>query len=54
MKQLLTTAPVLRVFDPTKEFKVYTYACKEGVRADLSQEGKVVVYESRKLKEYEQ
>ena len=54
MKLLLTTAPVLRVVDPNKEFEVCTDACKEGVGVILSQVGKVVSYESRKLKEHEQ
>ena len=53
LKQLLTTAPVLRVASPNKEFEVCTDAGKEGVGAVLSQEGKVVAYESRKLKEHE-
>ena len=50
----MTTAPVLRVADPNKEFEVFTDASKEGVGVVLSQEGKVVAYESRKLKEHEQ
>ena len=53
LKLVLTTAPVLRVADPNKELEVCTDACKEGVGAILSQEGKVVSYESWKLKEHE-
>ena len=54
MKHLLTTTPVLSVADSDREFEVYTDACKEGVGAVLSQEGKVIVYESCKLKDHEQ
>lgn len=49
----MTSAPVLSVADPSKEFKVCTDACKKGVGAVLSQEGKVITYESRKLKDHE-
>ena len=44
---------MLSVVDPNKEFEVCTDACKEGVGEILSQEGKVIAYESRKLKEHE-
>ena len=47
LKHFLTTAPVLSVADPKKEFEVCTDACKEGVGAILSQEGRVFAYESR-------
>lgn len=53
LKQLLTTTPVLSVEDLNKEFEVCTDACKEGVGAILSQERKVIAYESRKLKYHE-
>ena len=53
LNHLLTTAPVLRVADPNKEFEVCIDACKEGVREVLSQEGKLVANESKKLKEHE-
>ena len=49
----MTIALVLRVVDPNKEFEVCTDSYKEGVGEILSQEGKVVAYESRKLKEHE-
>ena len=42
LKQLLTTTPMLSVADLSKEFEVCTDACKEGVGAVLSQEGKVI------------
>eukprot|EP00253_Pinus_taeda_P002642 PITA_02642 len=54
LKHLLTTAPVLCVADPEKEYVVCTDASKEGVGGVLMQEGKVIAYESRKLKEHEQ
>eukprot|EP00253_Pinus_taeda_P031475 PITA_31475 len=40
--------------DPEKEYVVCTDASKEGVGGVLMQEGKVIAYESRKLKEHEQ
>eukprot|EP00253_Pinus_taeda_P017239 PITA_17239 len=54
LKHLLTTTPVLCVADPEKEYVVCTDASKEGVGGVLMQEGKVIAYESRKLKEHEQ
>eukprot|EP00253_Pinus_taeda_P011685 PITA_11685 len=42
------------VEDPEKEYVVCTDASKEGVGGVLMQEGKVIAYESRKLKEHEQ
>lgn len=35
-------------------FVVCTYACKEGAGGVLTQEGKVIAYESRKIKDHEQ
>jgi hypothetical protein len=43
----------LRISYPCAEFGVYTNACKEGLDGVLIQNGHVVCYESRKLKEYE-
>eukprot|EP00253_Pinus_taeda_P020616 PITA_20616 len=54
LKHLLTTAPILRIADPDKDYVVCTDASKEGVGGVLMQEGRVVAYESRKLKEHEQ
>eukprot|EP00253_Pinus_taeda_P011178 PITA_11178 len=54
LKHLLTTAPILRIVDPDKDYVVCTDASKEGVGGVLMQEGRVVAYESRKLKEHEQ
>jgi len=54
LKQLLTTTPILSIADPDKEYVVCTDASKEGLGGVLMQEGKVIAYESRKLKEHEQ
>jgi hypothetical protein len=53
LKQLLTNAPILKITDLNEDFIVCTYACKEGLGGVLSQNGFVVCYESRKLKEHE-
>jgi hypothetical protein len=50
---LLTSAPILRISDPNEDFVVCTYACKEGTRRVLSQNGFIICYESRILKENE-
>jgi hypothetical protein len=49
LKQLLTSAPILKIADPNKDYVVCTDACKEGLGGVLSQEGFVICYESRKL-----
>jgi hypothetical protein len=41
------------IADPNMDFVVYTYACKEGLGGFLSQDGFVICYESKKLKENE-
>jgi len=46
-------APILSIIDPSKDYVVCTDASKEGVGGVLMQEGKVITYESRKLKDYE-
>jgi hypothetical protein len=53
LKQLLTSAPILRITDPNEDFIVCTDACNEGLGRVLSQNGFVICYESRKLKERE-
>jgi hypothetical protein len=50
---LLTSAPILRIANPNVDFVVCTDACKEGLGRILSQNGFVICYESRKLKEHE-
>eukprot|EP00253_Pinus_taeda_P033189 PITA_33189 len=54
LKHLLTTAPILSIADPNKDYVVCTDASKEGMGGVLMQEGRVIAYESRKLKEHEQ
>ena len=53
LKTLLTSAPILRIVDPNKEFVVCTDACNDGLGGVLTQEGHVIAYESRKLKIHE-
>jgi hypothetical protein len=53
LKQLLTSAQILRIVDPNEDFMVCTDACKEGLGVVLSQNGFIICYESRKLKENE-
>jgi hypothetical protein len=53
LKQLLTSSPILRTAYPNEDFVVCTDACKEGLGGFLSQNGFVICYEPRKLKEYE-
>jgi hypothetical protein len=53
LKELLTTTPILKVVDPDKDFNICVDACREGLGGVLTQEGQVICYESRKLKEHE-
>jgi hypothetical protein len=53
LKQLLTSSPILRIADPNEDLIVCTDACKEGFGGVLSQNGFVIFYESRKLKDHE-
>jgi hypothetical protein len=52
LKNLLTSAPILRIVDPNEDFIICIDACK-GPGGFLSQNGFFVCYESRKLKEHE-
>jgi hypothetical protein len=52
-KELLTSAPILKIADPDENFVVCTNACKEGLGGVLTHNGHVIGYESRKLKEHE-
>eukprot|EP00253_Pinus_taeda_P017231 PITA_17231 len=54
LKHLLTTTPILSIADPNKDYVVCTDASKEGLGGVLMQDGRVIAYESRKLKEHEQ
>jgi hypothetical protein len=53
LKELLTSAPVLKFVDPNEIFVVYTNACKEGLGGFLMQNGHVIGYESINIKEHE-
>jgi hypothetical protein len=53
LKELLTSVPILNIVDPNESFVVCTDACKEGLGGVLTQNGHVIGYESRKLKEHE-
>jgi hypothetical protein len=53
LKELLTSAPILKIVDPNENFVVCTDACKEGLGGVLTQNGHVISYESRNIKEHE-
>ena len=53
LKNLLTSAPILKVADPDKYFVVCTDACRQGLGGVLMQDNHMICYESRKLKEHE-
>ena len=50
---MLTTAPILKITDPTKDFVLCTNACNEGLGGVLTQEGHVIAYDWRNLKTHE-
>ena len=49
LKNLLTSAPVLKVADPKKDFVVCTDACGQGLGGFLMQDNHVICYESTKV-----
>ena len=53
LKTLLTTAPILKIVDPNKDFIVCTDTCNDGLGGVLTHEGHIIAYESRKLKIHE-
>jgi hypothetical protein len=53
LKKLLTSDPILRITYPNEDIIVCIDACKEGLGGVLIQNGFVVCYESRRLKEHE-
>ena len=52
LKNILTSAPILKVVDSEKDFVVCTDACNQGLGGVLVQDNYVVCFESRKLKEH--
>ena len=54
VKQLMTTAPVLRYYDVTKEVTVQSDASQKGLGATLLQKGQPVAFTSRSLSTTEQ
>jgi hypothetical protein len=53
LKDILTSAHILKIVDPDEYFVVCIDACKEGLGGVLTQKDHVVFHESRKLKEHE-
>lgn len=53
LKKRLTSAPVLAMPDSSKEFVVCTDASVDGLGGVLMQDGRVIAYEFRKLKDHE-
>ena len=53
LKQKLTTTPVLALPDISKDFVVYCDASRQGLGCVLMQDGRVIAYASRQLKEHE-
>jgi hypothetical protein len=47
LKEILTSAPILKIVDPNEYFVVCTDACKEGLGGVLNQRDHVVCYESK-------
>jgi hypothetical protein len=53
LKEILTSAPILKIAYPNKYFVVCVDVCKKGLGGVLSERDHVVCYESIKLKEHE-
>ena len=53
LKKRLTSAPILSIPSGTGGFVIYSDASKNGLGCVLMQNGKVIAYASRQLKEYE-
>ena len=53
LNKVLTSVHILKIANPNKDFVVCTDTCIEGLGRVLMQEGFVICYESRKLKEPE-
>ena len=50
---MLTSAPILKISEPSEYFMVCNDACREGLGGSLSKNGFIICYKSRKLKENE-
>jgi hypothetical protein len=53
LKEKPTTAPVLVIPNPAKNFQVYCDASKKGLGCVLMQDGQAVAYTSRQLRPHE-
>jgi len=53
LKELLTSAPILKLIYPNEDFVVCTNAYKEGLGGVIIHNGHVIFYKSKKLKEDE-
>ena len=53
LKQRLVTIPILVIPNNFEEYVIYSDASKSGIGCVLMQNGKVIAYASRQLKEYE-
>jgi hypothetical protein len=53
LNHLLKSAPILNIVDPNEDVIVCIDECKEGISGVLSQNGHMVCYKSRELKEHE-
>ena len=53
VKELLISAPILKIAEPKKDFVVWVDAYIEGIGGILMQEGYMKLYESRRLEEHE-
>ena len=53
LKRRLTSTPVLTLLENNESFDIYSDASKLGLRVVLMQNGKVISYTLRQLKDYE-
>jgi hypothetical protein len=53
LKEILTSAPILKIVYRDEDFVLCTNSCEEGLGGVVTQKDHVVCHESRKLKEHE-
>ena len=53
LKELFSSASILKITDPNGNFVVCTDACKEGIGGILTQNGHIIYYEPKNLNEHE-